>query len=128
MKYKIIRILYILPSVIYAYIIFYISSIDKPVVVEPPFPHSDKIFHLIEYAGFTMTLFYSSTKVLPELRFVKKIIWCIMIAVFYAVTDEYHQSFTIYRKSDFFDWIADTAGSLTAGIIICTSKLFWKNH
>ncbi|HPG31147.1 MAG TPA: VanZ family protein [bacterium] len=112
------KILYFIPSVLYAAAIFTVSSIDRPALIKPPFPYFDKAAHFIEFAGFTFVLFFSITKSFDKINFKKKIFFAVMLSVIYAVTDEIHQSFTIYRKAEILDWAADAAGSAASGLML----------
>lgn len=46
-----------------------------------------------------------------------KVIWCVLLCVLYAVTDEVHQAFIPGRGPRVSDVLIDTAGSIT-GILI----------
>ena len=46
-----------------------------------------------------------------------KIILAIGITSLYGISDEFHQFFTPHRSVDIFDWLADTAGAVTAGFL-----------
>jgi len=115
------KILYWFPSIAYASIIFFVSSIDKPAVLPPPFPHFDKIIHFFEYGIFTLILFYSYKKSLKK-EFSSIIIFSAVTAAVYGISDEYHQSFTVYRSAEILDWFADLAGILSFSLIIKLKK------
>ena len=98
------------PVILWLGIIFSLSSLPASKTPELPFPHLDKIVHVIEFAilgMFTMRAFNSLTK----LRSIKvKICLSVSICVIWAISDELHQLYVPGRQADFFDFIADVLG------------------
>lgn len=41
----------------------------------------------------------------------------VIISLIFAVTDEWHQYYVLYRHSDVFDWLADASGILAGALI-----------
>lgn len=100
---------YWLPLYIYAGVIFYFSSIPKP-LPDIAIPYFDKFLHLIEYTVFGILAaraFKSSSR--EALRKNFKILACLAAAL-YGALDEFHQFFVSSRACDVFDLAVDSAG------------------
>jgi VanZ family protein len=93
-----------------------------PVVSVPHAPtHFDKVAHFGAY-GLLATLFGRVTAVQ---RWTWLGIWLAIPAVsLFGATDEVHQHFTPGRTMDIFDWVADTAGAITA----ITLYVYWPRY
>lgn len=105
-----------LPVVLWAAIIFTLSSISNPRASQ--FFVLDFIFkktaHVSEYAILFILLFRATKKNFP-LAFV--------LTVLYAITDEIHQSFTPGRTPAIYDVGLDSSGAAIAGYVIWKLKL-----
>lgn len=94
----------------YAAGIFILSS--SPNLPAPiPFAHADKLYHLVEYGVFGFLIvraLYSSREKLQgaDIRMV-----AVIIALFYAVTDELHQYFVPGRTMELMDILSDGVGA-----------------
>ena len=100
---------YWLPLYLYAGIIFYISSIPKP-LPQISVPYFDKFLHIIEYVVFGILAaraFKNSSRDVLRRNF--KIL-VILAAVAYGASDEFHQLFVSCRACDVFDITADIVG------------------
>ncbi|MEK7845867.1 MAG: VanZ family protein [Nitrospinota bacterium] len=101
-----------LPTVSYMAVIFYMSSLSKPITYE--LPHgTDKLLHFIEYAVLGFLMSYSLKK-----SGVKRYIltgW--LFAALYALTDEIHQAFVPMRNASIFDFGADSIGGIIGSFI-----------
>lgn len=89
--------------------IFYLSSqssFDAVAYIQI----SDKLVHFILYAGLSVALFIGAYKA-PFTRFINPYWLVFLLAIFYGVSDEFHQSFVADRSVEFMDWLADAAGS-----------------
>lgn len=100
------------PAIIWAFIIFIFSSFQ--VGSSSEFYWKDfiikKTAHIVEY-GILATLFYRAM-VNSDVK-KKKAMWCsILIALFYGLTDEFHQSFTPGREPRLRDVLIDTTGAI----------------
>lgn len=100
--------MWIMLLAVYAAAIGYLSH--QPLGVgEAPFPHYDKLFHLVEFALFFFLCWRATGQRLL-------VAWIMTLA--FAIGDEYHQAFVPTRVSSLPDFIADGAGaSLMAGIL-----------
>ena len=93
----------------YAGIIFYISSISKP-LPQISIPYFDKFLHVIEYAIFGILAaraFKNSPREVLHRNF--KIL-AVLAAAAYGASDEFHQLFVSSRACDVFDLMADLIG------------------
>jgi len=106
-----------LPACVYGGVIFYLSSLSSFPEEMPSFWGFDKIIHFIEYYTFgylisrCFTQWESST-----FQRRKAILWTIGIGVFYALTDEWHQSFVPGRDPSAWDALFDALGVAFAAL------------
>ena len=99
-------------ALFYALLIFAVSAIPQ---LTPPFlgfKLEDKIWHFIEYGGFSFLLFlafYTSRR-----EFFKKYVFFLssLIGIAYGFSDELHQKFVPGRSYDLYDFAADCLGIL----------------
>lgn len=108
-KTKLIK--YWLPVVIYAIIIFLISSIPGK-DVPPLFKYQDVIFHFFEYAGLSLLL----NRALKGIRVSRRFFMALILCLLYASSDEWHQSFVPGRTASLYDVGVDGIGVLIASI------------
>ena len=88
------------------------------------FPGIDKLYHCIEYAGFSFWLtraFFS----LPIRRRISFFI-SILLVMGFGATDEWHQSFVKNRSPDIADWIADCVGAGLGALTLISCQKFWQ--
>lgn len=104
---------YWLPVIIYAILIFYISSIPG-IRIPKLFSGQDVLFHVLEYALFALLInralkeYYSSQARITRLSIV------FGLAIIYAISDEFHQSFIPYRLASIHDIASDGVGIFIA--------------
>lgn len=100
------RIIYIVATVMWMAVIFYLSSI--PDLKSPLSTTIDmalrKIAHMTEY-GILYLLLYKSFQGIQQ-----RTIVAIIIAILYAVSDEWHQSYVLGRTGAYIDVIIDSIG------------------
>ena len=80
-----------------------------------------KLAHMTEY-GILMFLWFRSIDV-PQERLRTRLILSILLAIGYAATDEYHQSFVPERLGIWTDVLWDAAGATAVGCL-----LWWANR
>ncbi|MFA5388385.1 MAG: VanZ family protein [Candidatus Omnitrophota bacterium] len=117
---------YWLPLYLYAGLIFYISSIPKP-LPDISIPYIDKFLHALEYAvfgGLAARAFRNSKK--EALRENFKVL-AVIAALVYGASDEFHQYFVSSRACDCFDLISDFIGG-TIGAIIYGRYYRFQRH
>lgn len=111
------RIWYSGPVFAYALLIFFLSSLSRFPESLPDFFGFDKIVHFTEYFifGFLLSRWFSNI----TFSYIKSraIIMTIIIGIFYALTDEWHQSFVPGRNSSIFDLIVDAIGVFSASVL-----------
>jgi len=105
------------PAVLYAALIFALSSLSRPQDLVPPALLSyDKLLHLAEYAvlGLLVARALGAGGRPPARAFAG----ALLLASLYGASDELHQAFVPGRTADVLDWAADSAGAaLGAGAI-----------
>lgn len=103
---------YWLPVILWAILIFSLSSFSSfPKAVQPVFSF-DKLAHAIEYAVFSFLLaraFGNSGK--DNLKRYFRVL-AIICAIVYAMTDELHQYFVPLRTASIIDFIYDSIGAM----------------
>ena len=108
-----IIIYYWLPLIFYCLFIFIQSAFPSPVSgFGFRIPHLDKILHFSGYA-LLGALFFRAVRnswCQADSRII--IFISITFSTLYGLTDEFHQSFVVYRTSDIMDFWADMCGSV----------------
>lgn len=107
---------YWLPVLIYAILIFYLSSIpgeDIPIV----FKYQDVFLHILEYAVFAFLLSRAIKAYHPEFPFNKRFFAVLFFSFFYALSDEFHQFFVPQRYFSMLDLMYDGIGIAAADIL-----------
>jgi VanZ family protein len=109
------RLLWLLPALAYAGLIFWLSSLANPL---PGLTHrvSDKVLHAVEYAGLASLLVLGLTH-LGTMGMRRAAQLAILLAAAYGATDELHQAFVPGRDCSGFDWLADASGALLGGLL-----------
>jgi len=103
------------PAVIYAILIFWFSSMEKPLGIEFGSGITDKLLHVLEYAVFGILLMRALYCSDSSMSWRITILIAFMIGAFYGFTDELHQSVVPGRYATAADFVADIIGVL-AGI------------
>jgi VanZ family protein len=110
---------YWFPLIFWCGLIFYLSSLPRPL---PEFESIleliiSKLGHIIEY--FILTIFlFRVLKNSTNLRAKNVYSFCLIFSIFYATTDEFHQTFVPNRHGKFHDILIDTIGVLIALYLI----------
>ena len=116
---------YQLPALLWAVIIFIISSV--PGTRLPKLVHlvSDKFIHASVFFIFGLLVYRalsSPARVPPRFEW-WRLLTALIIVILYGFSDEFHQGFVPGRTVDLKDALADTAGCLVSGLVILlTSK------
>ncbi len=127
---KILRIIYYwFPSVAWMGIIFYFSSRSR-ISITKTYPTDFFIFkglHMIEYATLYFLLFRSFYSIKSKrMSLQMKFIYPLIIAILYAASDEFHQTFISTREGRFRDVVIDTGGIVLMYIYIKNQLDFVK--
>jgi|YelNatPaOPRAMG01_1025707.scaffolds.fasta_scaffold00118_46 VanZ family protein len=105
---------YQLPAILYAMLIFAISSVPR--LAPPPLglDLDDKFYHFVEYFIFgylcARAFYYQRSRLLRDFA----LIIALVAGSLYAVSDELHQSFVPGRSADAGDLLADVFGVVSA--------------
>jgi VanZ family protein len=118
---------YQFPAILWAAVIFGLSSI--PGTKLPEFTHlvSDKILHAGVYFVFGLLVYLAlEPRVKADTFDWKRLLFSIVVVVLYGLSDEFHQGFVPGRTEDILDAAADTAGGLLAAAFIVV--LAWRRR
>ncbi len=101
-----------LPPLVWMGIIFYLSSDARPSIITNPILNFFiyKTVHMVEFGTLFFLLFraiYKGNK--TKINFALKM--ALWLTFFYAISDEYHQSFIPTRNGNPIDVIIDTIGA-----------------
>jgi VanZ family protein len=108
------RLYYGGPVLVYAGLIYFLSSQSQFPEELPSFFGFDKVVHFVEYYIFGWLLYrwFSSPDRVWGRRGV--LLMTLLVGIGYAVGDEWHQSFVPGRDASFFDALFDAAGIAVA--------------
>lgn len=104
----------ILPPVVYAAFIFFLSSRESLPAAAGLVP--DKLEHFVLYFGFGWLVARALTKPGAS-NTISRWLIAALIASAYGATDEWHQAHVPNRTADVADWIADTAGGAAGAFL-----------
>jgi VanZ family protein len=96
------------PPLALAVAIFLLSARSTLPVPVPPVSGIDKVGHFGVYAVLGWLLARAADRSGISLA------WAAAAGIVYGATDEIHQAFVPGRTPEFLDWVADSAGVLTA--------------
>jgi VanZ family protein len=113
---------YWLPALLYAGLIFALSSIRSPYLPHYPFHEFDKVVHFTEYAILAL-LWFRAMALGSGLDRKLTLLLALLVTGFLGAMDEWYQSFIPTRDSNVFDLAADLIGGLAALTLI----LLWMN-
>ncbi|MDO8558042.1 MAG: VanZ family protein [bacterium] len=112
-------LLYWMPATLWAWVIFYLSSIPS---LESGLPGTwDAVLrkgaHVFVYAVLTWLIFRALGSG-HAVQYKKAIVWAMFFALFYACSDEFHQHFVPGRHGRARDVAVDAIGIAVVGIFI----------
>ncbi|MEY4703894.1 MAG: hypothetical protein RL042_90 [Nitrospirota bacterium] len=110
---------YWLPAVLYAGVIFFLSSLSHPEDRLPPFLFkeiSDKVLHAVEYGILALLCYRAFRRAAGPVLARQAVVLAIVTASVYGLTDEVHQAFVPLRDASWQDWLADTIGAAFAAV------------
>jgi len=105
---------YYLPALLWAALIFTLSSIPRltpPLIGLKP---SDKLYHFIEFTIFGLLLIQALRYRYSFNRRPAAIGWAVVLGILWGALDEFHQLFVAGREASLLDALADTGGVLLA--------------
>lgn len=102
-----------LPPIFWMGLIFFLSSFHKLQASVTPWKDFiiRKTAHFLEYAVLCF-LFYRSFKRTTRYSLAKILIMSLVLTIFYALSDEYHQTWVSGRAGRFFDVGVDSSGAI----------------
>ena len=103
-----------LPVIGYCVLMFALSSVPGPKLPKPLFWHSDKVIHAVEYGILGVLLLRALHHTFPDISHRRLVLYAVLLAVLYALSDEFHQSYVPRRSSSLLDVVADTVGACIA--------------
>ena len=110
---------YWVPVVLYAGTIFYLSAQSHPEDDLPSFLFedvNDKVLHAVEYAGLGGLCYRAFRWGVSGQVASHALLFAIVTASLYGITDEMHQLFVPFRESGWQDWLADTIGAVIGAL------------
>ena len=110
---------YWVPVALYAGTIFYLSAQSHPEDDLPSFlfeDFSDKVLHAVEYAGLGGLCYRAFRWGVSGQVSSYALLFAIVTASLYGMTDEMHQLFVPLRESSWQDWLADTIGAVIGAL------------
>lgn len=111
-------LLFHLPAVAYAALIYYISSLQH---IHPPsfgMAWDDKIYHFGEYAVFSILIFIALKYYRAGFIARHVHVWAVTVPWLFAVTDEIHQYYVPGRDATLGDLAADFLGAVCAQVFL----------
>jgi len=109
------KLYFIAPPLLYAGLIFYLSSLSYVKLPELGLNFEDKFLHILEYFGFSVLVVRALHRD-PHRPLPRRTFWLgILLVAVYAASDEFHQFFVPGRDCSFFDFLADMTGGLLGG-------------
>jgi VanZ family protein len=108
---------YEFPVLIYAGMIFFLSSLPQLPVVIPSFRGLDKLAHLVEYYLFGCLIYRWLCSF--DQSIIRRNIFLIttLMGILYGLSDEWHQSFVPGRDATLWDVLFDALGVTAAAIL-----------
>jgi len=107
---------YYLPALLWAALIFTLSSIPR--LTPPPvgLKLSDKVYHFIEFGILGLLLIRALKYRYGLARWPEAIRRTVLLGILWGVLDEFHQLFVAGREAALLDVLADVAGVLTVAV------------
>jgi VanZ family protein len=110
------RVLHWLPAVVWAGLIFAVSSLSK--VPDAPSGLSDKHAHFAVYGVLGALIVWGLTAAGPRRTTWRAAALAVVLATLYGISDELHQSFVPGREASGADLAADAAGAAVAAAVL----------
>lgn len=110
---------YHLPACLWAILIFWLSSMPRPLPPPMGVRVTDKLYHFMEFFIFGLLLARAFLSIASQGKEQKAILVAAALGIFWGVVDEIHQAFVPGRDASFFDVLADAAG------VLFIMVLFW---
>lgn len=102
------------PLILYAIVIFYISSLSRLPDTGWDITFLDKLAHAVEYFIFGLLAIRAFTGRSKAAGPGPAYAWAVLFSLLYGLSDEFHQRFVPGRSADPYDLMADAAGIFLA--------------
>jgi hypothetical protein len=106
-----------IPVIVFAILIFWLSSLESPFDIKLELSGADKLVHFVEYLIFGLLLIRAINGSYPDMSIRNATLLAVAIGAFYGFTDELHQSVVPGRFSTISDFIFDVIGVL-GGVVV----------
>ncbi len=110
------------PPFLYAILIYWLSSLERPFNIGLNIDNFDKLIHLLEYAVFGFLLIRAITVSAEDMPFINVLVITFMVGTFCGFTDELHQSVVPGRDAVFSDFIFDSIGTLVGAVVFSVAR------
>jgi len=107
-----------LPLILYAALIFAVSSISKLPTPDLGIAYLDKLVHFGEYFIFLLLMHRALANRPVNLAGFWLYFPAIAVSIIFAALDEYHQSFVPGRDADLYDLLSDSIGIILAAVLL----------
>jgi VanZ family protein len=114
-----------LPAVVWALVIFVLSSIPGTNFPSVAVPQADKIVHTLTYAVLGALAFRGARSSALTRAPLATAAVAVVITTLYGISDELHQTFTPNRTPDWHDVVADAFGG-SLGALTMLSRPWMK--
>ena len=106
-------VIFWLPVIVYGGFIFAVSSVPGK-EIPGLFAYQDIVFHFFEYAVFALLIARALKGCYPHKNRANRLLLVVILAMAYALFDEFHQSFVPGRTASLIDVAVDATGSFFA--------------
>ena len=113
------------PALLYAGLIFYLSSYPIPPSLAPP-QGADKLVHFVEYGALGFFLAFAFARL--GMRPARVVLWSFVLGTLYGISDELHQSFVPARSAEVLDAVADAIGSFMGALGYVVLSHLWRRR
>lgn len=109
-----------LPAILWAALIFGLSSLPGIRLPHWKVLPSDKVAHFVAYFILAALIYRALAFQQPFPKIAKwSLLGCILLTTAYGASDEIHQAFVPHRDASLFDLMADLAGALVfSGVVL----------
>jgi len=114
------------PAILYAALIFGLSSLSKTPLIKIPIWNIDKLVHLLEYMVFGVLLMLAFRSNLNGKAMRRSNLMSIIVGILYGISDEIHQYFIPGRISSIEDLLADALGILLGVWLFNRLRIFQR--
>ncbi|MBS1911669.1 MAG: VanZ family protein [Bacteroidetes bacterium] len=112
----------VLPAILYACFIFFMSSLSAPPTPKFGLEWGDKVTHAGAFGLMALFTFRAVRWLFPSRSFAAHVIMTLAFTVTFGASDEIHQAFVPNRECDIFDWFADSTGGVLASCFIMITR------